>query len=189
MQRPEKLEPDKFYHIYNRGNNRENIFFEDRNYGYFLTLWENHTKSIADTYVYCLLKNHFHALIKTKNSEITEPSKQFSNLFNSYAKAVNKAYSRTGSLFQRPFGRNEVSSENYLVQVVLYVHFNPQKHGFVKTFESYSYSSYNVLLSDRQTFLKRDEVFGWFGSREHFIRAHEMRQEDRGPNQLLDYED
>jgi hypothetical protein len=52
------LEPGKYYHIYNRGNNRENIFFEERNYRFFLKLHANCVKPVADTYAYCLLYNH-----------------------------------------------------------------------------------------------------------------------------------
>ena len=189
MDNPQKLEPNKFYHIYNRGNNRENIFLEDRNYSYFLRLWESHTKSIADTYAYCLLKNHFHALIKTKDDDKAEPSKQFSNLFNSYAKSVNRAYSRTGSLFERPFGRNEIDSESYLAQAVLYIHLNPQRHGFARTFKAYPHSSYDILLSDQQTFLRREEVFEWFGSRKHFIQAHETESAGNDSNRLLEFDD
>lgn len=189
MGNPQKLEPDKFYHVFSRGNNRENIFFEDRNYSYFLSLWQNYTREIADTYAYCLLKNHFHALIKTKPGDKAEPSRQFSNLFNSYAKSVNAAYARTGSLFHRPFGRNEVDSESYLVQVVLYIHFNPQKHMFVSSCTAYPHSSYNVLVSDRQTFLKRDDVFQWFGSRARFIQVHEMYSAESDLNQLADFDD
>ena len=43
------------------------------------------------------------------------PSQQFGNLFNAYAKAINKAYDRTGSLFENPFGRVPVTTESYLV--------------------------------------------------------------------------
>ncbi len=60
MSNPIPLEPGKYYHIYNRGNNRENIFKEDRNYAYFLKLYVFHVGPIADTYAYCLLRNHFH---------------------------------------------------------------------------------------------------------------------------------
>lgn len=51
-----------FYHIYNRGNNRENIFIQERNYAYFMELWWKHISPIAETWAYCLLKNHFHAV-------------------------------------------------------------------------------------------------------------------------------
>lgn len=58
-----------FYHIYNRGNNQENIFRQERNYAYFLELWWKHISPIAETWAYCLLKNHFHAAVYIKNKE------------------------------------------------------------------------------------------------------------------------
>ena len=60
MQIIEKLLPGKFYHIYNRGNNRENIFIEQRNYNYFHEQWQKHISLVAETYAYYLMKNHFH---------------------------------------------------------------------------------------------------------------------------------
>ena len=62
------LQPGVYYHIYNRGNNRENLFLENRNYPYFLTLYEKHIEPIADTYAYCLMRNHFHLLVKIKET-------------------------------------------------------------------------------------------------------------------------
>lgn len=58
-----------FFHIYNRGNNRENIFLQERNYTYFMNLWWKHTHLIAETWAYCLLRNHFHAVVYIKNRE------------------------------------------------------------------------------------------------------------------------
>jgi putative transposase len=58
-------------------------------------------------------------------SDQVKPSQYFSNLFNAYAKAFNRAYHRTGALFQRPFGRIEITSDAYFMQVVVYIHRNP----------------------------------------------------------------
>jgi hypothetical protein len=58
-----------FYHIYNRGNNGENIFVQERNYAYFMELWWKHISPIAETWAYCLLRNHFHATVYIKNRE------------------------------------------------------------------------------------------------------------------------
>jgi len=58
-----------FYHIFNRGNNRENVFIQERNYVYFMELWWKHTFQIAETYAYSLLKNHFHAVVFIKYKE------------------------------------------------------------------------------------------------------------------------
>lgn len=58
-----------FYHIYNRGNNRENVFIQERNYAYFMELWWKHTFQTIETYAYCLLRNHFHAAVYIKSME------------------------------------------------------------------------------------------------------------------------
>ena len=63
----ELLEPDRIYHIYNRGINGENIFKEERNYRYFLEKYAKYIEPIADTFAYCLLGNHFHIAIRTKS--------------------------------------------------------------------------------------------------------------------------
>jgi REP element-mobilizing transposase RayT len=134
-----------FYHIYNRGNNSENIFIQERNYAYFMDLWWKHISPIAETWAYCLLRNHFHATVFIKNKEdltgfqnlsglkLKEPSQYFSNFFNAYSRGVNIATQRTGALFERPFKRIPVDSESYLTRLIVYVHQNPQKHKFEDT--------------------------------------------------------
>lgn len=60
------MEEANYYHVYNRGNNKEDIFFEKANYHYFLQLMNKYISPVANIYSYCLLKNHFHILICTK---------------------------------------------------------------------------------------------------------------------------
>ena len=162
------LEAGKYYHIYNRGNNRENLFAEARNYAYFLKLYTNHIEPVAATFAYCLLRSHFHLLVRIAEPRPVQstPSRAFSNLFNAYARSYNRAYGRTGSLFQRPFGRIEVMSEAYLKHLVTYIHTNPQKHGFVTDFRTWPYSSYHALTATMPTRLQRDEVLTWFAGDE-----------------------
>jgi hypothetical protein len=69
MTSPPPLLYNTYYHIYNRGNNRENIFIQERNYDYFLCLYEKYINPIADTFAYCLLRNHFHVSLRTKTEE------------------------------------------------------------------------------------------------------------------------
>jgi len=65
-------------------------------------------------------------------------SQYFSNLFNAYTKAINKNYNRSGSLFEKNFKRILIDDDSYLVQLVCYIHRNPQKHGITKDFRTYS---------------------------------------------------
>lgn len=186
MTSPTAIQPGVFYHIYNRGTNRENIFVEKRNYAYFLSQYKEYIEPVAQTYAYCLLKNHFHLLVRMREepdpkgfrkplgSETKRPSGSiaFMNFFTSYSKAINKAYGRTGSLFQHPFGRIEVNSDAYLVNLVRYIHMNPQKHGLVRDFREWEYSSYHAHLSRQTTRLQRDDVLSWFQGVEGFTAMH-----------------
>ncbi len=185
MSKPAPVQPGQFYHIYNRGNNRQTLFLEARNYGYFLQLYARHVAPAAETYAYCLLPNHFHFLVKIRDltgcgkpvRSVTcqvsrKPSQCFSNLFNAYAKAFNKATGRSGALFQRPFGRIPVTCEAHLLWLVAYIHRNPQKHGLADDFRAWTYSSYPAFLSAQPTRLQRDEVLAWFDGPDGFEAFH-----------------
>jgi len=175
MPAAQPLQPGQYYHIYNRGNNRENLFHEERNYAYFLRLYAFHIEPIAETFAYCLLKNHFHLLIRIKDLEeipFRDFSQPFSNLFNAYTKSINKAYQHSGSLFQRPFGRILVTSDAYFKQLVTYIHQNPQKHRFVPDFRDWPYSSYHAHLLDTPTLLQRAQVLDWFNGPTQFTASH-----------------
>lgn len=195
---PAPLDRGRIYHIYNRGVNREPIFRGSDNYRHFLGLYVRHVGWLVDTYAYCLLGNHFHFLIRVKTIEevtddlegvvggpvnsapstglpIPSPSQHFSNLFNAYARAFNIRYGRTGSLFQRPFGRILVSDDAYFGYLVVYIHQNPQKHGFVDDFRDWPYSSYHALAGEKPTRLDRATLLDWMGGPPGFHMAH--RQE------------
>ncbi|MBI1800097.1 MAG: transposase [Chloroflexi bacterium] len=68
MSKPAPLAYGQYYHIYSRGNNRGDIFKDTRNYAYFLKLYAHHIEPIADTYAYCLMRNHFHVLIRVRDN-------------------------------------------------------------------------------------------------------------------------
>ena len=83
---------------------------------------------------------------------------------------------RTGGLFEESFRRIQVDTEAYFTELIYYIHFNPQKHGFVTDFRHYSHSSYHSLLHSANTKLQREEVINWFGRKEEFILFHERNQ-------------
>ena len=180
MQDP--LQYGEYYHIYNRGNNRELLFREDRNYPYFMKLYRKYIAPIAETFCYCLLPNHFHILVRIRDFEDCKedwqsyshiyPSRAFSKLFSTYTKAFNKSYNRTGSLFEKPFKRKLIEDDRYFTSLVVYIHRNPQRHGYVSNFKDWSHSSYKVILSDKPTLLMRDTVLNWFGGRKGFEEIH-----------------
>ena len=101
-------------------------------------------------------------------------SDQCSNFFNAYAKTINKAYGRTGSLFQHPFGRVHITTDRQFWNVIAYIHQNPQKHGFVTDFRDWKYSSYGIVLTlnGKATLINRAEVLKWFGTRDDYLALH-----------------
>ncbi|WP_299311205.1 transposase [uncultured Aquimarina sp.] len=169
----EPLISDTYFHIYNRGNNKEDIFKEDRNYDYFLKLLDKYITSVCEIYAYCLLKNHFHLIVKTK-SEVGDKSisQGFSNMFNTYSKAINKSYNRTGSLFTDRFSRKKIDNEQYLRQLIIYTHLNPQHHGLINDFSNYMYLSYKSYLSDKPSKLDREFILSLFEGKSNFEYAH-----------------
>lgn len=194
MTSPTPLLYDTCYHIYNRGNNGENIFSEERNYEHFMNLYFKHIAPITETFAYCLLRNHFHVALKTRTEEeivetmkdpkgLSRPfesdelgphylSKRFSDFFNAYAKAINKAYGRTGSLFQHPFGRVPIKTDRQFWNVITCIHQNPQKHKFVEDFRDWKWSSYETILADKPTKLKSEIVLEWLGGKESYLELH-----------------
>lgn len=193
----EPLEPDTYYHVYNRGINGETIFKEERNYAYFLEKYRDYVPKVAETYAYALLGNHFHFLIRTKSeNEIMKGlnskkpihqtiSLQYSHLFNSHTQSINRQSERTGGLFETPFRRKPVKSDAYLSQLICYIHFNPQKHGFCDDFRHYPYSSYTAHLSQKGTRLNRNQVLDWFGGADLYKKFHEVNVDSSKISDLI----
>lgn len=180
MANPPAIRSNTIYHIFNRGNNRENLFLEEHNYAYFLMLYLKHVSPFVETYAFCLLRNHFHLLVKILDPEglktlgiLINPSQLFANFFNAYTKSINKTYHRTGSLFQNPFKRVIITSDEQFLTVIRYIHTNPQSHGLTEDFRAWPYSSYALLISDQTSFLAKDSVLSLFGGPLEFVRCHE----------------
>ncbi len=179
----EPLAEGKYFHIYNRGVNGEDIFKEHRNYYFFLQQYNMYCSKVLETFAYTLLKNHFHLLVFVKEN-VWEPkrngegmitlnaSKQLSHFFNSYAQAINKANNRTGPLFESPFERKLIDNESYLTSMIYYCHHNAQKHGFVTDFKDWEFSSYHDILKNKNSFLASQKVLDWFGNASAFEKAH-----------------
>lgn len=176
------FEPGVAYHIYNRGNNKENIFREEENYRYFLELVKKYLLPIADIYAYCLLKNHFHLALRIKEPHLLEdrykekPYLPFSHLFNAYSKSINKKYNRTGSLFQEHLPRKRIEDEAYLLQLIAYIHLNPVKHFFGDDFKNYRYSSYQAYISGKSSNIESEYVLRLFGDKENFEYWHNLNR-------------
>lgn len=258
----EPLIEGNYYHIFNRGNNRCNLFEQPAEYEHFLWLYDKYISPVADTFAWALLRNHFHLLVYIKkdvvykysletlgklaqnrknwyqenkwetiglselsvnlfdtdracpdssgskdavrsaevavddfdfdlsacnapdNVKMTNnigsfktpiPYRHFSHLFNAYSRYLQTRTGRTGNLFERPFKRKIVDTEEYLKKVILYIHNNPVHHGFCSHPLEYPWTSYLTSISGKPTKLKRDEVIQLFNDTENFKQQHKQK--------------
>lgn len=144
----------ELYHIYNRGNNRQKIFFNPGNYIYFLKNVRSHILPSCDILAYCLMPTHFHFLIHCDirslsaqpiaGTEKNVLSEGIKNLLSSYTQAINKQNQTTGSLFQQNTKAKQIekSSKQYDLICFHYIHQNPLKAKLVMKMEDWPYSSF-----------------------------------------------
>lgn len=142
------------YHIYNRGNNSQKIFFEKANYLYFLNLTQKFILPHAEILAWCLMPNHFHFMIYANEMSIEQLTKRtiplqrlsegFRLLLSSYTKAINSRYQRNGSLFQQKTKSKNLydGRGNYIEQAFHYIHQNPAKALLCKQLHEWEFSSY-----------------------------------------------
>jgi putative transposase len=147
-----QLKESGIYHIYNRGNNRQQIFFREDNYTYYLQKCFKYIKPLSKIIAWCLMPNHFHFMM-----EITEKSLQpvrsggilmpvltngFRLLQSSYAKGINKQEGRTGNLFQQKTKAKLIRDPEYITAAFNYIHNNPLNAGLVDDLNNWEYSSF-----------------------------------------------
>ena len=191
-----------FYHVFNRGNNEDKLFFNNDNFVYFLRKYDQYLSDYLETYAFCLIPNHFHFFVKVKSNVFAKESfkksapienlsnkklsntdtskqiiQQFSNFFNCYTKSINKQQNRNGSLFQKPFKRKIILNEKYLSQIIFYIHLNPVYHQVTRNFATYRWSSYWRILHKKVTKLKKKAVLDFYEGRRNFIKYHQEELE------------
>ena len=157
--------PDHFYHVYNRGNNKQRIFRTEENFRFFLRKFHEYfSEARVQLFAYCLMPNHFHLLIRILQ-EFNFPNlmRSFST---SYVKSFHSWYETSGHLFEDDYQAKPLDDENHLVQAVPYVHLNPTLAGLVKNPEDWEFSNCRAWCSDedRESFPFNDIRKQLYGS-------------------------
>ena len=171
-----KFIKDEFYHVYNRGNNKQVIFFNERNYLFFLKKVRDQLLPFSDIVAYCLMPNHFHFLLrandeglKERNSFGGKPMQELAYrigiLLSSYSQAINIQNNTTGSLFQQKTKAKILSETDngarisYFEQCFHYIHQNPGVARIVKDLVDWPYSSYPDYVELRKGTLCSKKLF------------------------------
>lgn len=169
-----------FYHIYNRGNGKENIFLDDNDFRFFMLrlkqnlfpddkskerlspLPENSFSLIS----YCLMPNHFHLLLKQNKNIPT--SKLLLKVCTSYSMYFNKKYEHVGHVFQDCYKQILIDDDLYLRWLTCYIHQNPKVAGLVTDLNKYPWSSYGEFLENKNGLCDKEIILEQFKNNKEF---------------------
>lgn len=169
-----------WYHVMNRGINRENIFFNDTQRQQFLRLLGEATETYGiEIHAYCLMTNHYHLIVHTPRGNISEAMKYINS---KYASFVNFTIKRDGPLFRGRFKAIIISADDYLIQLSRYIHLNPLEAKIIKILHQYKWSSYPCYINKCKSpqWLNRGEIIKRFGKnnfQNHYKEFVESNQE------------
>lgn len=166
------------YHVMLRGINKEQIFFDDKDYDKFINILLR-CKSIChfELYAYCIMPNHVHLLLKETDESVSQIMKRIGCRFVYW---YNAKYERVGHLFQDRFKSEPVEDDSYFLSVLRYIHDNPVAAGLCRKMADYPYSSYRSYF-EKVSFIDKDFVFSMINEK-NFLELH--RQPQAGANVL-----
>jgi putative transposase len=160
MARPLRIQfENAHYHVTCRGNSRQDIFANDEDYRSFTELLARSSDIYqVEIFVYVLMRNHFHLLVKTPKANLQE----FMRHFNiSYTSHYNRTHRRSGHLFQGRYKSFLIDADSYLLSVSRYIHLNPVRVADLRDYalpekrkhlHSYPWSSYSgYVYGDKQS--------------------------------------
>lgn len=144
------------YHVIARGNNKEYIFKESIDKGYFIKQLKETIEGMNyRIFGYVLMDNHYHILIQTMDKKLQEIMHQINN---KYSKYFNAKYKRIGHVFQGRYKASLVQDERYLIGVLRYIHQNPVQANICQTVNGYKWSSDFFYRSGVKGFVNVDVV-------------------------------
>jgi putative transposase len=177
---------DSYYHVYNRGLNKQPIFKDDYDYSVFLNLLKRYlsNKVVKDKVgreydslngriellAFCLMPNHFHLLIyQNDEAAMTALLRRVSTAYSAY---FNKKYKRSGALFQERFKANRISKDEYLAHISRYIHMNPNDY------RKWKYSSLPYYMSKQKAeWIKPEKILDLFeNDYMNFLKEYEDRK-------------
>ncbi len=176
MARPIRIEfPGAVYHITSRGNAKQRIFLDDKDYRNFLAILGDVAGEYEWwCYAYCLMPNHYHLVLTTPSGVLSKGMRQLNGV---YAQRFHHRHDSVGHLFQGRFRSILVDRDAYLLEVCRYVVLNPVRAGLVSKSDGWRWSSYKATagLGPKPSFLASDRLLEHLGrdpakTRRAFIR-------------------
>ncbi len=145
MPRTARVAPkEHVYHIFTRGNNRQDTFKDERDYRKYLDILRRYEEKYRFIlYHYVLMSNHVHLVLEPsmRGGSLAEIMKGI-NL--SYAQYYKGRYKHIGHFWQDRYKSIIVAKDEYLLACGSYVELNPVRAGIVDDPKDYIWSSYNI---------------------------------------------
>ena len=167
MARPLRIQySGAFYHVTSRGNERKAIFKTDKDRERFLSYLQSaHERYGAVIHVYCLMSNHYHLLVETPRSNLSQILHHLNGAYTTY---FNLKRQRSGHLFQGRYRAILVEKDVYCQELSRYIHLNPLRTGMVKDLREYPWASYPyyIGLKKSPSWLETGYILGYFGQEE-----------------------
>lgn len=166
---PRNFETGVFYHIYNRGHRKQEIFLHNKDYERTLDkIIEYKKKFLVNIVAFCLMPNHFHFLLQENSPGSI--SSFISTLCNSHSRFYNTKYETVGSLFQGRFKAKRVDKDEYLIHLSRYIHLNPaglfnftNQKMMIDYVLSYKWSSLPIYLSGKHSeIVDQNQILEYF---------------------------
>lgn len=167
---------DAYYHVYNRGLNKMNIFLDDMDYHYFEKIlarclvsrkeFDKFSRQYANYHgevsllAYCLMPNHFHLLLHQKDQKQIE--KFMNSIAVPYAMYFNKKYDRKGSLYESRYKSVRIKTDEQLEHVSRYIHLNPSEY------RSWDYSSYGDYIFSPREWVSTELILSLFDTKNQY---------------------
>jgi len=146
MSRPLRIEyPDCWYHVMNRGRRKEDIFYSPADYQMFIQLLKETCEEFGlKISAYCFMPNHYHLLVNTPRGNLSRCMRHINGV---YTQRFNKKHEYDGQLFRGRYKSIIVENDQYLLEVMKYIHMIPVKAGLVDDLMDFSWCSHKGYLS------------------------------------------
>jgi putative transposase len=161
--------PGAFYHVILRGNARQDIFFDDADrYRFYLLMQEGTERYHHCIHAFCLMTNHVHLLVQVADVPL---SRIMQNISFRYTRWSNWRQGRSGHLFQGRYKAVLVNADEYLLELVRYLHRNPVRAGMTTDPLEFPWSSHRAYCGKEIIpWLKTDLTLSAFGKRRDTAR-------------------
>jgi REP element-mobilizing transposase RayT len=167
--RPRVFAPALLYHVIVRGNQRQKTFLDDQDYrAYLLRLAKYRSKYDYTIHAYCLMPNHVHLLLESSDKPL---AKFMQGVQQSYSQYFNLRHRKVGHVFQGRYKAIICEKDEYLLELIRYIHLNPVRGKIAARPERYRYTGHGTYMEGKASeVLDPSKILRLFGGKARYKR-------------------